>query len=357
MTDFSFDIDLWMAWREFNFWSITILGFLSALIAYISYDFDHKKSTVLLSILVMSALVVLLGLFPIEWGYSTDRANYASIFVDMQNGSSSFIDQDYGFSLFSSFLSRFIDVKMYFVVICVIYLSNYLITVIKLVGNKSYWLVAAVILSMAFTNYAVNTIRAGLALSFIVLSLSQYPNKWKMLCCIIIGSAIHRSAAIPSTMIIISYFYPNTKLFFKLWFLSIPVSFVAGSYFMELFAGMSDDTRTSYLTDIAQSSYNIGFRIDFIIYSLAPIIIGWYYIFKCEFKDSRYTLIYNSYILTNIFWILVIRSNYSDRFAYLSWFFIPFVLVYPLLKQRLPIKENMWLGMILLGETAFKFFF
>ncbi len=83
MTDFSFDIDLWMAWREFNFWSITILGFLSALIAYISYDFDHKKSTVLLSILVMSALVVLLGLFPIEWGYSTDRAYYASIFVDI----------------------------------------------------------------------------------------------------------------------------------------------------------------------------------------------------------------------------------------------------------------------------------
>lgn len=357
MTDFSFDFDLWVAWREFNFWSLTILGLMSAIIAYSGYNYGNKGNTTLLSFIVMSTLVVSLGLFPIEWGYSTDRANYATIFVGLKNGLFLFKDQDHGFILFSDFLSKFLDVKMYFVVICTIYLSNYLITIIKCVGNKSYWLVAAVILSMAFTNYAINTIRAGLALSFIILSLSMYPNKWKMLCCIIIGTTIHTSAAIPSLMIIISYFYPKTKLFYKLWFLSIPLSFVAGSYFMGLFAGMSDDTRTSYLTNTANSSYNIGFRIDFIVYSLTPIIIGWYYIFKCKYRDSFYTLIYNSYILTNTFWILVIRANYSDRFAYLSWFLIPFVLVYPLLKQRLPIKENMWLGIILFGETVFKFFF
>lgn len=357
MNDFSFDFDLWLAWREFNFWSLTILGFVSALIAYINYDFGHQKSTVSLSVLIMSALVFSLGLFPIEWGYSTDRANYATIFVGFQNGLTLFKDKDYGFILLTSTLSEFLNVKMYFVVITVIYLFNYLISIIKLVGNKSYWLVVTVIMSMAFTNYAINTMRAGLALSFIVLSFCMYPNKWKMLCCIIIGSAIHTSVVLPSLMIIISYFYPNTKLFYKLWFLAIPLSFLAGGYFMGLFASMSDDSRTSYLINISNSRYNIGFRIDFIIYSLAPIIIGWYYINKCHFVDNLYYLIYNSYILTNIFWILVIRANYSDRFAYLSWFLIPFVVVYPLLKQDLPIKKNVWLAIILLGETMFKLFF
>ena len=125
---------------------------------------------------------------------------------------------------------------------------------------------------------------------------------------------------------------------------------------MSYFAAMSDDSRTSYLNNMQNTSYQVGFRVDFIIYSLTPIIIGYYFIFKKKFRDNFYTLLYNSYILTNIFWILVIRANYTYRFAYLSWFMMPFIMVYPLLKQKLSLKENVWLGSILLGETAFGFF-
>lgn len=84
------------------------------------------------------------------------------------------------------------------------------------------------------------------------------------------------------------------------------------------------------------------------------MLVGWYYIYRKKFNDRFYTLIYNSYLLTNIFWILVIRANFSDRFAYLSWFLIPFLLVYPLLKQKLDLKEGIWLGTILLAENIFR---
>lgn len=356
MTDMSFNFELWLAWREFIFWALVVVGFVSAMLAYVNYDIGHKKSTTPMAVFVMAGLVVALGFFPIEWGFGSDRANYAMQYIGLQSGMSLHDDQEYGFTFLSKLLSRFLNPVGYMAFICAMYLANYLITAIKLVRKKSYWLVVAVVISMGFTGYAINTIRAGLALSFLVLALGMYPNKWKMLCCLFIASSIHTSTLIPALMMVISYFFPSTRIFYYFWFISIPVSFVGGNYFMELFAGMSDDSRTSYLTDTENTSYNVGFRIDFIIYSLAPLVIGWIYIFKCRFRDRLYSLIYNSFILTNIFWILVIRANYSDRFAYLSWFLIPFVLVYPLLKQRLPIKENMWLGMILLAETVFKFF-
>lgn len=357
MIDISFDFDLWLSWLNFNFWSINILGILSALVAFTSYKYDVKQNSQLLAGLIMLALVGMLGLFPIEWGYGTDRANYATDFLSVQNSLILTRANDFGFSALTSFLAGFLTVKQYFVVIAFIYLCNYYVTIRKLVSAKSFWLVGAVVLSMGFTGYCTNTMRAGLALSFIVLSFATYPNKWHMLICLIVGSSIHNSAVIPALVIGLCYFFPNTKLFYKCWFLSIPISFVAGGFFMNLFAGIGGDDRAKYyITDILGTSYNVGFRIDFIIYSLAPIAVGAYYIFKKRFTDKLYTLIYNSYILTNIFWILVIRANYSDRFAYLSWFMIPFVLMYPLLKQKMNLKENVWVGLILLGETMFRFF-
>lgn len=34
-----------------------------------------------------------------------------------------------------------------------------------------------------------------------------------------------------------------------------------------------------------------------------------------------------------LFWVLVIRANFSDRFAYLSWFMYALVMMYPLLES------------------------
>lgn len=357
MIDTSFDFDLWLQWRETLHWFIIILGFFTSLRAY-AYNYNSKDRTSLLTISIMIALLVLLGFYPIEWGYSTDRANYANVFVQIKHFDNSDIyTTDFGFLILNKFFGLFLNVQQFFVAITFIYLANYYIAIHKFAGRKSIWLVVGVVVSLGFTNYALNTMRAGLALSFLLLGLAMYPNKWKMLICGLIGTSIHNSAAIPSLMIAICYFVSNTKLFYKFWFLSIPLSFAAGSYFMGLFANIIDDNRVHYLSNTTMTQYNIGFRIDFILYSLAPIIVGGYYIIKKQFDDRIYSLIYNAFLLTNIFWILVIRANYSDRFAYLSWFLIPFVLIYPLLKQKLNLKENIWLGSIILGETLFQIFF
>lgn len=355
MTDFSFSFEHLLFWRQLIFWTLNIVGFGSALTAYSSYRFSSKANTLLATIVLAAIVVVLLGFFPIEWGYGTDRVNYGRYFLDIQHGFTQigFEQREYGFVLFQYIISRFCTVNQYFVLTAFVYILNYTVAIRRMVGGNSYWLLVAVVMSMAFTSYNLNTMRAGLAISFLVLSLSMYPSKIKMGICMFIAIIIHTSMLIPTMMIAVSFYYDRTPLYYKLWLLSIPVSFIAGGFFNSMFAGFSEDDRTQYLTT-ETSSYNIGFRIDFILYSLAPVLVGGYYIFKKNFRDKFYSVVYNSFLLTNIFWILVIRANYSDRFAYLSWFMIPFVLVYPLLKQKMSIKENVWLSAIIMGESIFR---
>lgn len=356
MTEFSFDIALWHAWSAAIYWISISLGVISGVVALSNYSYNSASDTRKSALIVIALFVVMLGLFPIEWGIGTDRANYARSFLEIQSGTRVLDSEqtEVGLYYLSLILGKFLNVKQYFVAVAAIYLFNYYYAIRKLVQAKAYWLVIAVVISMGFTSYSVNTMRAGLALSFIVLSFAFYPSKWKMLACLFVASIIHHSAAIPSLMIAVSYLYPNTKLFYKLWVLSIPVSLVAGSAFMSFFAGMAANDRVSYLQTGIVTSYNVGFRVDFILYSLVPMAIGGYYIFKRGFNDRLYRLIYDAYLLTNIFWILVIRANFSDRFAYLSWFMIPFILVYPLLKADVVDNPRMWLGLIILGETVFR---
>lgn len=354
MSDTAFSIEHWLFWKQLLYWSLNIIGFGSALYALNSYNFDDKKNTTAATLLLMVWVIILLGWFPIEWHRSTDREHYALNFLCIKGGVINTIHKnEIGFIFYQRLLAKVCSVKGFMIVSAIVYVVNYTICVFKLTEKRAYWLLLAIVLSMGFVSYSINTMRAGLALSFVVLALSMTKSKWRMLCCLIVAILIHNSVFIPCLMIFISYFYDNTPLYCKLWVLSIPISLVAGNWFNVLFSGFGEDARASYLLQ-THTHYNVGFRIDFIIYSLAPILIGWYYIYKKDFQDRVYTLIYNSYILTNIFWILVIRANFSDRFAYLSWFLLPFILVYPLLKEKMDIKENYWLFYILLGETLFR---
>ena len=61
------------------------------------------------------------------------------------------------------------------------------------------------------------------------------------------------------------------------------------------------------------------------------------------------------YILVNAFWLLVIRIPYTDRFAYLSWFLIPFILIYPLSLDKVFKNQNSILACIVLYLSVVSF--
>lgn len=67
--------------------------------------------------------------------------------------------------------------------------------------------------------------------------------------------------------------------------------------------------------------------------------------------------IYNTFLITNAFWVLVIRAAYSNRFAQISWFIMPIILIYPFMKQRFWQSHEKILGAALLVFYAFAFYY
>ncbi len=353
MPDFyTFDLAYYYAWRTMVFWAMITIGSISGLVALGSYSYKPRNNTFLLALLISLIIIFLYSFWPVNWEYGGDRRGYATGFIQMQEGLD-YKEREIGFIYLSLLLSKIVTPQTYFVILEIIYIGGYLYAANKLTKGNCVWLMAAFIVSFGFVGYGVNTLRSGLGYAFLAIALCQYPSRVKMIVWIVIAYLFHKSMILPGLMMIIATFWNNTRLIYYLWFLAIPISFVAGDLFQTMFADMIQDSRTSYLTDDFDKGYDKGFRIDFIIYSLVPVIIGWYYLFRKNVQSKIYRFIYNTYLLANIFWIMVIRAEYTDRFAYLSWWLIPFILTYPLLTQKMNLRENKWLGCILLGETAF----
>jgi hypothetical protein len=122
------------------------------------------------------------------------------------------------------------------------------------------------------------------------------------------------------------------------WTGSIAVSLVAGGAISEWLMGsglISDDRFANYLTARTVDDFShAGFRWDFLLYSSVPVAVGSWFIFRRGYADKFYLWLFNIYLMTNAFWILVIRANFSNRFAQLSWFIMPLVLIYPFFMKR-----------------------
>ena len=154
-----------------------------------------------------------------------------------------------------------------------------------------------------------------------------------------------------------AYWIKNFKTVYIFWVLSIVISLVAGSFITSLFVGLSfDDRMARYAVQYEMNRQaTIGFRWDFILYSAMPIILGYYVIVKKGIKDTAYMILLNTYTLSNAFWVMVIRANYSNRFAYLSWFMYAIVLAYPCLKLNVWGKrQGQITAYIMLAQVAFR---
>ena len=141
----------------------------------------------------------------------------------------------------------------------------------------------------------------------------------------------------------------------------IPLSLVMGGFFESFFLGLGfgADKLDSYLGEFDQANegveINVGFRWDFLLYSATGIFAGWYYIIKKKFEDVLYQKIFLTYLISNGLWVLIIRANYSNRFAYLSWFILSLVLIYPLLKSEMVKNQHVLIGKILLVYVGFTY--
>lgn len=282
--------------------------------------------------------VLTIAFYPVDFIGGGDRTVYATTVMQASGSNAVFryAGRETLFQAWQFFGGKIMNYQTWFFWTASIYVGNYYLAAQRLSRDYTYVLFLMMVCCFQYYAYGQNTIRAGLAGSFIILAVTYFTKPHLLALFALAGYLIHGSMIVPIAAMICAYFYRNSKVYFYLWLLIIVVSYFWGSGFEKLFQGLTDDQRTGYLAvDAAKTRYKVGFRWDFLLYSSLPVMMGYFYIYKLRFESVFYHFVYNTYLVANSFWVLVIRANYTDRFAYLSWFLFPILLFYPLITQQL----------------------
>lgn len=251
--------------------------------------------------------------------------------------------------IMTNFALSHIKVEYWFLLIAFCYIGFMYLGIRRMMPKNQWIALLFCISSFSFFSFSYNGLRNGMACSIIIFALSYYIKfnfkglLWGIFWSFI-AMGIHRSTALPTLCALIAFF---TRLDFKwaysFWILSIFLSLIAGPEIQQFFVSLGFDERMegyagSIIDDnqkLAQRFSHTGFRWDFLLYSAMPIILGIYIVYKKKIRDRAYDLLIVTYTLANSFWVMVIQSSFTNRFAYLSWFMYPIVFAYPLLKMKI----------------------
>lgn len=337
------------------FINVSLFFVLLTVIHTYTIEIDDSKNIVYTNIagyIFLAFTLFYVGLRPVSGKFFGDMATYNRHYTHYMNGGEIMIERDFLFHYFMK-LSSYIIPPTGFFLIC---FALYLIPMYKVskVFFKEYWFYSFLMFAVSFSfwSYGTNGIRNGIAASFFLLALCYLDRKPLMVLFFVLATQIHQTLILPVLAFALTHFVKDAKIFLKGWLIAIPLSILFGGVWINLFAslGFADDRLSGYLlsgNDNASSFSSTGFRYDFLLYSSAAVFCGWYFIFKKEFKDQTYQKIYSTYLICNAFWILVIRANFSNRFAYLSWFLMSLVIVYPYLKKNFFENHHIVIGQII----------
>lgn len=332
---------------------------------------ENKPESMISAIFLSIIVIIFIGLRPVSWIFA-DMGMYAHVYNNIYDGISGGSNDARGewlFYWFGNFCKRVgLRDTDYFLTIATIYFGLMTVTCWRLMRRNMFVAVLFCFISLSCFSYGTNGLRNGMACSLLIMAITLLSgNKWeKLIAVALMFSAynIHHSTALPSLCAISALlFVKDTRWAIYFWLASILISAVAGNYLTEFFVNMGFDDRMGNYANLdengevmASSDYNVGFRVDFILYSIMPIIMAWYVTVKRNFKDKMYNIIANTYILSNAFWVMVIRSEQSNRFAYLSWFIYPLVIAYPLLRMNIWEDQDRKTAIILFLYAGFTFF-
>lgn len=281
--------------------------------------------------LILTIIMILfIGLRPLS-GVFVDMKNY-NVIYQMKKG----VPYDYTLDtdnfLFDNLLfglsSHAVDITVFFIIIAVIYFGGIYLACKKLFPKDTLYTIIIYLAAFSTFSYGTNGIKAGAAASLFLCAIAY---KEKVVPCIIfliLSLGFHHSMVMPIAAFVICLLYRKPKAYIMIWSLCVLIAAAHISFFQNIFASMSDDIGAGYLSE-DESGYRTGFRLDFIIYSAAPVIWGYCIMSKYNYKSDFYRFIYCIYTLTNSIWMLCMYASFTNRIAYLSWLLYPIVLIYP----------------------------
>lgn len=320
----------------------------------------EKREELGSSILLCLLLVFFIGLRPHNGAYFVDTANYANWWGKI--GWSGF-DWEVSNKLFDNLYNYtgnvFPDATGFFILIAAVYFLCLLIACRKLFPSNT--LIAFLVCLAAFStfSYATNGIKAGAAGSLFLVALAYRDRMWISILFLLLSWGFHHSMQLPVAAYVLTFFFKKKEWYFYSWIFCLFVAVAHVSAFQELFAGFSDESGASYLDSDGNEDWGgkSGFRIDFVIYSAMPVIMGYYVKYKYKLEDKLYDIMLNIYLTCNGVWMLCMYAQFTNRIAYLSWFMYPILLIYPcyvILDENHPLVISR--KKIVLGHLAFTLF-
>lgn len=333
--------------------------------SYSQHRLNNGRSQPSLRVVILVlALVFFIGLRPNSEEYFVDMSSYTAFYEVMQGEIFVFdwsTDNIIFDNLLLFFSSRNIPVELFFLTIAALYFVCLAIACFNMFPKDKFASYLVYLGAFSTFAYATNGIKSGAAASLFLVAISLYEKrKWLwMIVLILLSWGFHHSMIVPTTAFVVCLLVRNPKWFFTLWVLCFIIALFHVNFFQQLFARFVIEQEAGYLLgggDTIRTDIFGGFRIDFILYSIVPIIIGWIAVFKKQIQSRGYLFLLNLYTLTNAVWLLCMYAEYTNRIAYLSWFMFPTLLIYPFLKEkwgRYQYKTFMWVAF---GHLAFTLF-
>ncbi|WP_029906718.1 EpsG family protein [Prevotella sp. 10(H)] len=313
--------------------------------------------------IVLIGLILYMGLRPVSVNFG-DTVVYAQSFYRLQMDTDNFrilSDGEWVFNTLMLWFAKYSNIHIFFLFCSTVYVGT-LWWALKRIFREDYLIPFIVAIGMfTFWSYGVNGIRNGMAASLVILALTYRQNITVLVILSLLGVGIHKSMYLILVAAAIAWFAKDSKIYLGIWVACIFFSLIAGSWFTDMLANsnlIEDDRFTSYLS--GDNTRNIfsstGFRWDFLIYSAIPVAVGYYFIFQEKYTDKFYIWLFNIYLMTNAFWIMVIRANFSNRFAQISWFLIPLVLIYPFFMKKFWDDQPVKIGSIVIISYLYTFY-
>jgi len=299
----------------------------------ITFTFNKVTTSILFSFVLLY-----IGLRPISFVFG-DMGTYASHFDQLAYGDGFLFPKgDIGFYSLMKLISYTKSATLFFFIIAVLYVVPLYIAVRKWFPTYYFFGFLMLLASFSFWSFGTNGLRNGVATSFMLLafSLKNKPIKYGLF---LLALSFHSSVLLIIGAYFLSVFVENSKIYFYSWlasiFLSLSMGSIWGMFFLKLVLG-KENKLYNYLSGkglVGDSTMNVGFRWDFLIYSTSAVAVAYYFIMIKKINDKHYQQLVHIYLTVNAIWIFVIRARFSNRFAYLSWFLMGIIIIYPFLKE------------------------
>lgn len=327
-------------------WLVALLS-LFVFSPYASYSrlrlVKGKKDFSLEVFLLMLFMVLFIGLRPISGKYFVDMAGYNEVYHTLANPNYkiSWNTTNKVFdNLFYKLAGSRVNIYVFFILMAAIYFVGMAWACSSLFPRDKMAAFLVYLGAFSTFSYGTNGIKAGAAASLFLVALAMHEKRWWLgaLVFVLLSLGFHHSMVLPVAAFIVCLFVKNPKIYFAFWCFCFLMALFHVTFFQTQFGGFVDEKGASYLLGSGKHiKHNVfgGFRLDFVLYSAFPIIVGWIAIIKEKLRVSKkYVFLLNLYMLINGIWMLCMYAEFTNRISYLSWLLLPIVLIYPFLKEN-----------------------